>query len=211
MQLKVEGFSDGDWIPERFAFAAPHPDQHMQFAANRNPALNWSGVPENTASLVVMCYDDDVPARADDVNKEGVTIPHDSERTRFYHWALVDVPPDHEGIAEGSVSDGVTPGGEDSPPAPARARHGLNTYTDFMAGDPDLGGKYYGYDGPCPPWNDERMHRYHFVVYATDLEKCPVEGDFTGEDVEKALEGHVLAEAEVTGLYSLHPPLLENR
>ncbi len=211
MQLKIEGFSDGDWIPERFAFAAPHAEQHMQFAANRNPGLSWSDLPADTASLVVLCYDDDVPARADDVNQEDRTIPRDFERTRFYHWSLVDLSPEENGIAEGSVSDGVTQGGKRNPPAPGGARQGLNDYTAFMDGDPDLGGKYYGYDGPCPPWNDERMHRYHFVLYATDLDKLPVEGDFRGSDVEKALEGHVLAEAEVTGLYSLYPPLLKGR
>src|SRR3546814_13406313 len=27
-------------------------------------------------------------------------------------------------------------------------------------------GRYLGYDGPCPPWNDERVHRYHFEVIA---------------------------------------------
>ena len=63
------------------------------------------------------------------------------------------------------------------------------------------GGVYLGYDGPCPPWNDEIPHHYHFVLYATDLERCPVEGAFSAEDVETALIGHVLASAKVTGLY----------
>jgi len=211
MQLQTDGFSDGDWLPQRLAFAAPHPEQHMQFADNLNPALGWRDLPGDTASLVLLCYDDDVPARPDDVNQEDRTIPRDFDRTRFYHWVMVDLSPELDHIAEGSVSNGVTRGGKRNPPAPGNARQGLNDYTQFMAGDPDLGGKYYGYDGPCPPWNDERMHHYHFVLYATDLDTCPVEGEFTGGDVEKALEGHVLAQAEVTGLYSLYPPLLKNR
>jgi phosphatidylethanolamine-binding protein (PEBP) family uncharacterized protein len=43
------------------------------------------------------------------------------------------------------------------------------------------------------------------VLYATDLERCPVEGAFTGQQVRAALEGHVLAEARLTGTYTLNP------
>jgi Raf kinase inhibitor-like YbhB/YbcL family protein len=211
MELKMEGFANGDWIPERFAFAAPHPEQHMQFAANRNPGLSWNDVPQKTASLVLLCHDDDVPVRADDVNRTDRTIARDFERTRFYHWVLVDLNPDLGHIAEGSVSGGITRGGKHHPPTPGAARQGLNSYTDFMAGDADMGGEYFGYDGPCPPWNDARMHHYHFVLHATDLERCPVAGPFTGAAVEVAIRGHLLATAEVTGRYSLYPPLLENR
>lgn len=210
MQLEIEGFSDGDWIPEQFAFAAPHPEQHMHFAANRNPGLSWHDVPEKTASLVLLCYDDDVPARADDVNQPDRTIAKDFERTRFYHWTMVDLDADLDHIAEGSVSNGVTLKGKRNPPAPNHARQGLNDYTGFMAGNAEMGGRYFGYDGPCPPWNDERMHYYHFVLYATDLERCPVEGDFTGSEVEQAIKGHILSKAEVTGRYSLYPPLLQS-
>jgi phosphatidylethanolamine-binding protein (PEBP) family uncharacterized protein len=53
------------------------------------------------------------------------------------------------------------------------------------------------------------MHHYHFVLHATDLERCPVEGDFTGADAEAAIAGHVLESAIVTGRYSLYPPLVE--
>jgi hypothetical protein len=68
-----------------------------------------------------------------------------------------------------------------------------------------MGGLYFGYDGPCPPWNDERLHHYHFVLYATSLVRCPVEGAFTGIQVEAAITGHLLAEARLTGTYSLNP------
>jgi hypothetical protein len=43
------------------------------------------------------------------------------------------------------------------------------------------------------------------VLYATDLEQCPVEGEFGGADVVAAIAGHVLAEARVTGVYTLNP------
>ena len=70
-----------------------------------------------------------------------------------------------------------------------------------------MGGQYFGYDGPCPPWNDSIVHHYHFVLYATDLRRCPVEGAFTGADVERALEGHVLSEVQITGTYTLNPDI----
>ena len=68
-----------------------------------------------------------------------------------------------------------------------------------------MGGDYFGYDGPCPPWNDSIVHRYRFTLYALDLSRCPVEGRFNRTEVLAAIEGHVLAEASITGTYSLNP------
>jgi hypothetical protein len=70
-----------------------------------------------------------------------------------------------------------------------------------------MAGRYFGYDGPCPPWNDSIAHRYIFTLYALDSERCPVDGDFDGRDVQAAIRGHVLAEASITGIYSLNPGL----
>ena len=70
-----------------------------------------------------------------------------------------------------------------------------------------MGGQYYGYDGPCPPWNDERLHHYRFTLYATDLARCPVDGAFGCADVQQALQGHILDEASITGSYTLNPAL----
>jgi hypothetical protein len=68
-----------------------------------------------------------------------------------------------------------------------------------------MAGNYFGYDGPCPPWNDEIIHHYHFTLYATGLEKCPVQGTFTGPDVLSAIAGHVLATASLVGTYAIYP------
>ncbi|WP_268989357.1 YbhB/YbcL family Raf kinase inhibitor-like protein, partial [Ralstonia solanacearum] len=88
-------------------------------------------------------------------------------------------------------------------------RHGINDYTGWFAGDKDMRGDYYGYDGPCPPWNDARRHRYTFTLYALDIDRVPVAGAFTGAQVRDAIKGHVLAEASVTGTYTLNPSLAE--
>lgn len=66
-------------------------------------------------------------------------------------------------------------------------------------------GDYFGYDGPCPPWNDEIVHHYAFTLYALDVERCPLEGRFTGRDVLEAIEGHILDHTVITGTYSFNP------
>jgi Raf kinase inhibitor-like YbhB/YbcL family protein len=68
-------------------------------------------------------------------------------------------------------------------------------------------GQYYGYDGPCPPWNDSIWHRYIFTVYALDIEKMPLQGTINGKAALEALQGHILGKAEITGKYSLNPAL----
>ncbi|MDR1853507.1 MAG: YbhB/YbcL family Raf kinase inhibitor-like protein, partial [Azoarcus sp.] len=87
------------------------------------------------------------------------------------------------------------------------ARRGINDYTNWFANDNDMRGDYYGYDGPCPPWNDELVHRYVFTLYALDVERLPIEGRFNGQEARAALQGHILAEASITGTYSLNPAL----
>ena len=205
MQLTSSSFAHGQRIPGEFAFGVPDPAQHLRLGANRNPHLRWMGVPPGTRSLVLMCVDTDVPTRADDVNKEGRFVPASLPRADFHHWTMVDMPPSVNEIAAGSCSDGITPRGKQSPAGPAGSRQGLNDYTSWFARDRDMAGQYRGYDGPCPPWNDERLHHYHFVLYATDLPHCPVGDPFTGPEVAKAIAGHVLAEARLTGTYSLNP------
>ena len=205
MHLMSSSFSDGQRIPVEFAFCAPDPERHARLAPNRNPHLRWTGVPSTARSLVLLCVDTDVPTRPDDVNKEGRTVPADLPRTDFHHWVMVDIAPTVSEIAAGSASDGVTARGKRAPQGPAGARQGLNDYTAWFAGDADMDGQYFGYDGPCPPWNDARLHHYHFVLYATDLERCPVEDGFTGAQVKEAIAQHVLAEARLTGTYTLNP------
>ncbi len=71
-----------------------------------------------------------------------------------------------------------------------------------------MGGNYFGYDGPCPPWNDEILHHYVVTLYALDCARCPVSGTFKGGEVLKAIEGYVLAKASLTGIYTLSPKLI---
>lgn len=205
MKLASDSFANNQRIPEEFAFCAPDPKSRVTLSKNRNPQLAWSELPAGTKSLVLICHDYDVPSKPDDVNKEGRTIPATLPRVDFYHWVLVDLDPNSGPIRAGEFSEGVTPRGKKGPAGPRGTRQGVNDYTAWFANDKDMAGDYYGYDGPCPPWNDTIPHHYVFTLYAVDFEKCPVTGTFRGPDVLAAIRGHVLGQATLTGLYSLNP------
>lgn len=208
MKLTSTSFRDGEPIPGRCAFGIPDAKVHMKLGQNRNPQLSWSDLPRGAKSLVLLCIDVDVPSSLDHFNKEGTVIAQELPRVEFCHWAMVDIAPRDGGVAEGECSDGITPRGKKHPKGPPGSRQGINEYTGFMASDPEMAGDYYGYEGPCSPWNDERIHRYHFTLYATDLDRCPVEGRFTAAEVRQAFAGHVLAEARLTGTYTMNQDLL---
>jgi Raf kinase inhibitor-like YbhB/YbcL family protein len=207
MQISSLSFADQSCIPEQFAFGKIDAQMHVALSENINPHLRWGEVPEATRSFVVTCHDPDVPSKPDDVNQEGRTVAADLPRVSFFHWVLVDVPANKREIAEGEYSSEVTPRGKGGPLAANDTRQGINDYTLWFAADHDMSGDYFGYDGPCPPWNDEIVHHYVFTVYALDIEALPLEGTFTGPEVLDAIKGHILAEASLTGTYTLNPAL----
>jgi len=205
MRLTSTSFEADARIPEEFAFGAYDPASHVKLSANRNPQLAWQDLPAGTASLVLLCHDYDVPSRGDDVNKEGRTVPASLPRVDFYHWVLVDLDPSTGPIKAGEFSDGVVPRGKKGPAGPRGTRQGINDYTSWFATDANMSGRYFGYDGPCPPWNDTIPHHYVFTLYALDVDKCAVSGTFKGPDVLQAIKGHVLGQANLTGVYSINP------
>ena len=205
MKLWSESFDHNSAIPEEFAFGKYHPEQHIELSHNRNPHLAWCDLPAGTQSLTLICHDPDVPSKADDVNQEGKTVPADLPRVAFYHWVLINIPPDLSEIKAAAFSDGITPGGKPGAGARYNTRQGLNDFTGWFASDETMAGNYYGYDGPCPPWNDSIIHHYHFTLYALDIPKAPIKAPFTGSEVLKAIEGHVLAEANLVGTYKINP------
>ncbi|QKK01596.1 MAG: YbhB/YbcL family Raf kinase inhibitor-like protein [Pseudomonadota bacterium] len=205
MKLESSDLTDGAPIPPRFAFGKPDPAAHMALSDNLSPHLKWSGAPAETRTFALLCNDPDVPGQADNVNQEGKSLPADMPRVDFCHWVMADIPSGITELATGECSKGVTPRGKKHPPGPEGARQGLNNYTEFMAGDPDMAGSYYGYDGPCPPWNDERLHHYVFTVYALDTDRLDLPEPFTATDLHQAMSGHILDQASLTGTYTLNP------
>ncbi|HWP20257.1 MAG TPA: YbhB/YbcL family Raf kinase inhibitor-like protein [Burkholderiaceae bacterium] len=208
MKLWSHSWQDGDPIPAKYAAGRLEGADGVTFSDDVSPHLAWNEVPEGTRSFALICHDPDVPSQGDDVNKPDREVPADLPRVDFFHWVMVDLPPGLREIAEGEFSRGFTHRGKSGPQTSHGARHGLNDYTGWFAGNDDLGGQYFGYDGPFPPFNDARVHRYVFTLYALDLERCPVDGNFTGAQVREAIRGHVLAEASFSGTYTLNRRLL---
>jgi Raf kinase inhibitor-like YbhB/YbcL family protein len=92
----------------------------------------------------------------------------------WVHWVLLNLPADAKGLAESAAAAGL----------PAGTMQGVNDY------------KHKGYDGPCPPIG---RHRYFHKLYALDL-VLPAKA-LSKAELEAAMEGHVLAKAELMGTY----------
>jgi Raf kinase inhibitor-like YbhB/YbcL family protein len=208
MKLWSDSWTNGDRIPAPYAAGKPDGAGGAVFSDNLNPHLAWSDVPAGTQSMVLICHDFDVPSRGEDVNQADREVPADLPRVDFFHWVLVDLPPLPTVIAEGEFSRGFVARGKPGPEAHNGARHGLNDYTGWFAGNPDMAGNYFGYDGPFPPFNDSLVHHYVFTLYAVALPRLPLEGIFTGDQVRQKLAGRVLAEATFSGTYTLNRRLL---
>ena len=93
----------------------------------------------------------------------------------WVHWVLYNLPASARALPEAATAADLPPG----------AREGLNDW------------KRPGYRGPCPPIG---RHRYFHKLYALDAE-LPDLGTPTKPQLEKAMQGHVLAEAQLVGTY----------
>jgi hypothetical protein len=207
MRLWSDSWIDGERIPARCAAGRPA-QAGATFSDNVNPHLAWSDAPPGSRSFALSCHDFDVPSRADDVNQPDREVPEDLPRVDFFHWVLVDLPPGVTQIAEGEFSRGFVPRGKPGPATLHGARHGINDYTGWFAGNPEMAGQYFGYDGPFPPFNDSLVHHYVFTLYALDVARAPLEGVFGGADARRAIYPHVLGSATFSGTYTLNPRLL---
>ena len=92
-------------------------------------------------------------------------------KTTWVHWVVFGLQPSCTGIPEGGK-------------LPPGAKQGLNDW------------KKATYGGPCPPIG---RHRYFFKLYALDVE--PKLEQPTRVELERAMEGHILAKAELVGTY----------
>ena len=98
--------------------------------------------------------------------------PARPQRT-WVHWVLYDIPPGASGLPEGGT------------PLPDGTREGMNDWNRS------------GYGGPCPPIG---RHRYFFKLYALDQMLPDLHTPKKGP-LEHAMQGHVLAHAELLGTY----------
>jgi Raf kinase inhibitor-like YbhB/YbcL family protein len=99
----------------------------------------------------------------------------EAPRTTWVHWVVYDLPGSVRGLDQDASRTSW----------PAGAREGLNDW------------RRQGYGGPCPPVG---RHRYFFKLYALDAALGDL-GRPTKARLEQALEGHILARAELIGTY----------
>ena len=189
LTVNVSGIQEGAPIDAKFAFCKTDGKGRTIDGGNISPAISWSGAPDKTKSYVLIVVDRDVPANFDTANKPGQIIQNSFPRQNFYHWVLTDIPASVHGVLEGKNSNGITKGGK----AFGRSEYGINGVNGYGFG---------GYDGPCPPWNDERIHNYHFIVYALDVPSVKLPDPIKGPLTEEAMKEHVLAQGEVNGTYT---------
>ena len=95
----------------------------------------------------------------------------------WVHWVLYDLPADTMQLPQGVAAEETLASG---------AKHGVN---DF---------RRVGYGGPCPP--PGKPHRYFFKLYALDA-ATNLKPRASKADVLRAVEGHVLGQAELMGTY----------
>jgi Raf kinase inhibitor-like YbhB/YbcL family protein len=93
----------------------------------------------------------------------------------WVHWVLYNLAPDTTGLDQAVAPTAL----------PAAALHGKNDW------------KRTGYGGPCPPIG---RHRYFHKLYALDA-MLPDLGQPTKDRLLKAMDGHILAQAELLGTY----------
>ena len=97
----------------------------------------------------------------------------------WWHWVVYNIPASATGLAQGAGDAS----GQHLPKGAAQGK------TDFGTA---------GYGGPCPP--PGRAHRYFFKLYALDTELA-LKPRATKPQLLQAMEGHILAEASLMGLY----------
>jgi Raf kinase inhibitor-like YbhB/YbcL family protein len=101
----------------------------------------------------------------------------DAPSGMFVHWVYYDLPPTSRGLPEGvAAGDKPSPGGTQGNNGAGRS----------------------GYTGPCPP---SGTHRYFFRLYALDTRLDAAAG-LTKDKLLQAMGGHILAQAELMGVYS---------
>lgn len=114
---------------------------------------------------------------APDNTQSYALIVHDPDapgRT-FTHWVLFNIPADRTALPEALEPGAI----------------GTSGQNDFGR---------TGYGGPCPP-PGHGPHRYFFTLYALDMPNLNLSAGASRSQVEGALEGHVIAQAELMGRY----------
>jgi Raf kinase inhibitor-like YbhB/YbcL family protein len=141
----------------------PLKDDQVAEHGNSSPQLSWSGAPEGTKSYTVTCFDPDAPTPSG-----------------FWHWAVVDLPPDVTSLGAGAGAEGAR--------LPGNA---------FMLVN-DAGTR--AFTGAAPPEGDQ-VHRYYFVVHAVTVDSLGIDDTASNAALSFNLVFNTAGRAILTGTY----------
>ena len=194
MKIVSQDFEHGQWIPSECAYGRLV-DGQFALSDNLYPHLAWSGLPEGTLSIVLACIDPDVPPDLKALNEQG-EIPADQPRRDFVHWLVWDMAPSVTEIQKGEACVGDEKSGKRfAKPLGVEAVYDYSSEAEI----------HRGYDGPCPPGFDARMHGYEFRVFALDVKTLGLSDTARWTEVCEHMASHVLGSAIIQGIYSLNP------
>lgn len=202
LTIKVEGIEPGQPIPAKYAFCKPDGKGKTNDAPNISPAISWSKVPEGTKSFALVVVDRDVPETFESANKDTLIMTEKFPRQNFYHLVLADIPATVTSIPEGALSKGIIKEGKPT----GKGEFGVSGKNDYSRISNTITG---GYDGPCPPWNDARLHNYHFIVFALGVDTLNPDSKepFSGQQLMDAMGKYILAKGTVSGTYTTNPDM----
>ena len=207
LAVTVDHVELGGTLPAKYTVCTAKTPGHIGWSQDINPEISWSPGPKGTESYAVFLEDPNVPAAHRDwVDQPDKTLPPSLKRRIFFHWVLVDIPASVTSIAEGEVANGLVPHGKPQSASPV-GLPGENSFTTAFAANPTMQGTYYGYDGPCPPWNDEVVHHYIFKVYALSVPKLTLAPGFDGPAALAAMQDKILAQGALVTRYTTNPSL----
>jgi len=197
LTVQIHGLTPSGDLPVSTAFCMPKGSPLKP--RDESPGISWSPGPPGTKSYALITVDPDVVKNLSLMNKPGVTIPVGAPRMNIYHWVLIDIPASVKALAPGEDGDHFVPGGKPIGPGKVGIR-GTNDYWPYFNKRPGapaaLHGPYGGFDGPCPPANDQLVHTYVFKIFALDVPSLNLTGQFFAPAALAAMQGHILAEGQ---------------
>ena len=156
-----------------FENGASIPRHYSGISDELSPPLTWNDVPEGTQSFALICDDPDAPSHV-----------HPRPEGPWVHWVIYNIPG-----SERQLPEALQPVARlDKPDGASQGQNDFGHPGDI------------GYRGPMPPLGSG-PHRYFFKIYALNrLLDLPPE-NATKNSLLSAMQGHVLAEAELMGLF----------
>lgn len=160
----------------------PIPKKYTADGTGVSPPLRWTKPPAGTKEFALVVRDPDAP--------QGV----------FIHWVIYAVPPTAEFLPENTPTTEVVPIRGNTVKRPSASSRGVTQFTPIL-GNAKQGmnsANKVGWTPPSPP--PGKVHHYIFTLYALD-KRMDLPPRATEEHLARVMKGHVLGQAELTGIY----------